>query len=151
MKNLLILFLILLTSTFFLQKSFGSALDDRLFEALKNNNLEKVKALVQKGANIHKKNMYGDSYLDECAYVGYIDIVKYFVEEKGFSVHAKINDGKTPLFHASDGGRLEVVRYLVEKGADVNQTDIIGVTPIFMAAGKGHLEVLKFLVQKVLL
>lgn len=148
MRKLLLFFLILLIPTLYPQKPFGSTLDDDLFSAIKNNKLEKVKALVRKGANFQKKNKYGDSYLDECAYVGYIDIVKYFVEEVGFSVYMKNNDGRTPLFHAADGGHVNVVQYLVEKGAKVNQKDSIGVTPIFLAAAKGHLKVIEFLVQK---
>ena len=35
-------------------------------------------------------------------------------------INAKDNDGKTALMKASGNGHLEVVKYLLDKGADVN-------------------------------
>ena len=32
----------------------------------------------------------------------------------------KYQDGRTPLYKAADMGNLEVVQFLIEKGADIN-------------------------------
>jgi len=46
---------------------------------------------------------------------------------------------------ASENGHLEVVKFLVEKGADIHANDDYALQ---LASGNGHLEVVKFLVEK---
>ena len=49
---------------------------------------------------------------------------------------------------ASKAGSMEVVTYLVGKGADVN-TEVPGdETPLIRASEQGHLSIVKFLVEK---
>ena len=71
------------------------------------------------------------------------------------------NDGKTPLYSASESGDLESVAMLLEAGADPNQatTEKIlsnhgnswhkdaGLTPLLVASQKGHFEIMKRLVD----
>ncbi len=53
----------------------------------------------------------------------------------------------TLLHHAAYGGRIEVARLLVEKGADVNATEANGYTPLHVACGEQHVEMAKFLLS----
>ena len=53
----------------------------------------------------------------------------------------------TPLMRASAAGRISEVRYLLNKGAEVNEKNPIGITALMLAAGGGHLEVIKVLVR----
>ena len=64
MRKTSLFFLILLTFSFPHQSLFGSTLDDGLFEAMKNNDLEEVKYLVEKGANIKTQDQSGKTPLD---------------------------------------------------------------------------------------
>ncbi len=56
-------------------------------------------------------------------------------------------DGFTPLHHAAERGREQVVAYLLEKRADANSADGLGWAPLHLAAQQGHLPVVKLLVK----
>jgi len=77
------------------------------------------------------------NYIDICrtAGTGSIDDVKYFVEEKGVGVNTKmpIRGNDTPLHAASNYGNIEVVKYLVSKGANLNLKMNDGCTPLHSA------------------
>jgi len=90
---------------------------------------------------------------------GTVEDVKYFIEEKGVSVNAKQENftiGATPLHKAAFGGNIEVAKYLISKGADINDTCDEGLTPLHYTAldtGKteeddGKVKVAKLLVSK---
>ncbi len=53
------------------------------------------------------------------------------------------------LHVASDFNKLEIVKYLIEKGLDINKNGGIGnVSPIVEASGRGHLNIVKYLLKK---
>lgn len=55
--------------------------------------------------------------------------------------------GRTPLMHAAEGNRIDVVRALVKSGADVNAISHRNETPLSLAAGAGSAEVVRFLIE----
>jgi ankyrin repeat protein len=64
---------------------------------------------------------------------------------------AKVNshgNGCQPLFLAAGGGRLDVVRYLLDQGADVNARDDRGRTALIEATFYGNAGVIKELVLR---
>ena len=118
-----------------------------LHKACEVGNLEAVKYLVEKGADINVKDMWGETSLHYACRKGHLEVVKYLVE-KGEGIHAKNKYGNIPLYLACQHGHLEVVKYLVEKGADVNAKNKYGNTPLHYACREGHLEVVKYLLKK---
>ena len=59
------------------------------------------------------------------------------------------SDAGTPLMRAAEAGRVDEVRRLLRKGADVNAKieDLGGLTALMLAAHRGHLEVVKILLR----
>ena len=66
---------------------------------------------------------------------GWMPAVKYLVEELGADVNAKDHDGNTALHHAAARGDVEMILYLVSKGADVKAVNREGQTTADMANG----------------
>src|SRR6185437_3089757 len=56
---------------------------------------------------------------------------------------------ETPLMRAAEAGRVDEVRRLLQRGADVNEklADVGGLTALMVAARRGRLEVVKILLQ----
>ena len=68
--------------------------------------------------------------------------------KNGADVNANGKNGYTALMLASFKGCLEIIEYLVGKGADVNaKNGNNGNTALIMASKQGHHEILKYLLE----
>jgi len=66
---------------------------------------------------------------------GMLAAVKYLIEELGADVNAFDHEGNTALHHAAARGDVEMIQYLVSKGADVTAVTREGRTTADMANG----------------
>ncbi len=66
---------------------------------------------------------------------GFLPAVKYLVEECGADANARDHEGGTPLHNAAARGDVEMIQYLVSKGADVKAVNREGQTTADMANG----------------
>lgn len=66
---------------------------------------------------------------------GMLPAVKYLVEELGADVNTRDHEGNTALHHAASRGDVEMILYLVSKGADVKAVNREGQTTADMANG----------------
>jgi len=66
---------------------------------------------------------------------GMLAAVKYMIEELGVDVNAKDHEGNTALHNAAARGDVEMIKYLVSKGADVKAVNREGKTTADMANG----------------
>ena len=117
-----------------------------LIDAAVRGNLEKVKRLVVKGADLNAVDTYGNTPLHWAAGNGYAAVVEYLVA-KGASVNAVNRTGNTPLHWAAVNGHVAVVEHLVANGADLNAVDKYGSTPLHRAAEREHPAIVEFLKQ----
>lgn len=106
-------------------------------------NLENIKYLISKGANVSRMN---DNGLYDATFYGKIDIVKFLLEN-GANPNNKLSNGMTPLYGASIVGGsscFDCAKLLLEYGADCNiPDDNWGVTPVHVAIGKDKIELVK--------
>ncbi|MGX2981911.1 ankyrin repeat domain-containing protein [Helicobacter sp. 23-1045] len=83
---------------------------------------------------------------------GDLDKVKQLVEQQGVDVNAvhidELGLSSNALNIASYQGHLEIVKYLISKGANVNAKDSFGWTALISASSNGKLELVKYLISK---
>jgi hypothetical protein len=115
-----------------------------LRQAAEEGRVERVKLLLEKGADVNAADVFRWTPLCWASVSGHVEVVKLLLE-KGADVNAADGLRRTPLCWASQKGHVEVVKLLLEKGADVNTADTPGWTPLRLASEKGHVEVVKLL------
>ena len=93
--------------------------DDLLLDAVAKGDIEVVKQLLAKGANVGAKNAGGETVLNQAIFNGHKAIVELLIE-KGSNVNEKDKSGETPLHLAAHLDHKEIVELLIKKGADVN-------------------------------
>jgi len=102
-----------------------------------------VRLLLDAGANTEVgagKDAYGTP-LHQACYRGNLELVTLLLN-RGANLHAVDNTAETPICFAAGEGHLDVVRYLLERGADPTKGD-----PLFRAVNAGHIEVAKRLLD----
>lgn len=106
---------------------------NNLFDAIKDENFDNVKELVQAGKSVNEKQrMMLTMPLHVAAQEGNLEILKYLVE-KGAKVNAQTYMKKSPLHFAVINGNLDCAEYLLNKDAKINVQDIKNLTPLWYA------------------
>ncbi|XP_054876415.1 myotrophin [Poeciliopsis prolifica] len=60
----------------------------------------------------------------------------------------KSMEGRSPLHYAADFGQVDMIKFLLHKGANINATDKHGLTPLMYACFENHLECAEILLEK---
>lgn len=74
--------------------------------------------------------------------------VKALLKKDAKQVNADDRNNKEPLHWAAEKGHLELVEFLISKGADVNAKNVEDETPLHYSAGYGCKDIVKLLVSK---
>ena len=115
--------------------SSNLALAGQIHEAVKNNDLAKVRSLIQDSPDlVFSKDEDGFTPLHLAAANGYRDMAELLVTNKA-DPNAKDNGQSTPLHQAvaAGGEHLDLLELLITHQADVNAADINGLTPLHYA------------------
>lgn len=92
-------------------------LSEEILAATRKGEVEKVKALLEKGADVNAKSRYGATPLFFACDRSNVEMVKLLLE-KGADVNIKDTFyGATPLGWALGKGNADIIRMLIEKGA----------------------------------
>lgn len=126
----------------------GSRVNDPtpLHRAAKVGDLNMVKYLTSKGADLLARIENGSTPIMLAGKEGHREVVEYFLTSFDFGPHTldmADNVGMTVLHHAAWHGWVEVVEDLIQRKAQVNKGDIRGFTPLYYADTNGHLDAVR--------
>ncbi len=128
---------ILLSAAFLLAASPST---ESLFDAAGRDDVEKVRALLEEGADVNATQGDGMTALHRAARTGSLAMAELLIGA-GANLEARTRLGEhTPLHVASASGRSGVVALLVAAGADVNSRTTTGATPLHFAAASGSAD-----------
>jgi ankyrin repeat protein len=119
-----------------------------IFNAVKNNDLEKVNVLIEKDASlVNIKDETGNTPLHHAAIIGSIETIKLLLS-KGADINAQNTELNTPLHEAIQNKKENISALLIEKGADLNKTNVHNQTPLHSAAVLNQKEIGEMLIAK---
>ncbi len=116
-----------------------------LHQAAAEGNLERVKLLISKGADVNAKDEKEKIPLHYAARTGKIEVVQLLVEADA-DVNAMGKNDWPPLCVAVGNDHIAVAEYLIAHGADVNPDN--GWTPLHEAPWSSSIEMVKLLIAK---
>jgi len=107
----------------------------------KNPNITLVQQEINKGNNPSEANGGNHDVVSMSINSGAnIDIIKFLIDQPGNSVDKLTHDGRLYIHWAASKGNIELIKYLIEKGSDINRTDDKGATALVFAASNGQLN-----------
>ena len=110
--------------------------------AASRGEIELIKEILDKGADINEKNKHGKTALMLAAGNGRMEATNLLLERNAI-IDAQEVDGMTALMMAASDGKTETVKLLVDNGANVNITNNYGATAMTNAAFFNHPESVK--------
>lgn len=97
--------------------------DKALVNAAGTGNVEEMRQLINRGANVNAVAFDDLTPLTQAAKVGQVDAVRLLIVS-GADVNKPSGD-LSPLFFAADKGHVAVVRLLLENGAKLNLPGVV--------------------------
>jgi ankyrin repeat protein len=126
--------------------------------SIRNKHVDVAKYFIEyfKTNNIiNTPDFEGNYYIHIAVSQNSIEIVKLLIENKICNVYMENNYAKTPLIIACEIGSIEIVKYLVEKGSDIDKEYFITYSlskfnsnPLSISIEKKHTNVVKYLIEK---
>ena len=120
----------------------------KIHHAAKNGKYEEIKALAERGINIHLKTHEGKNCLHIAAANGQLNLCKTLIFRHEFDINMINNGGWTALHFSVQNGSHELVKFFTDQGADIHRKTNNGVTCLHIAAAHGHLNLCKTLKNK---
>ncbi|KAJ8728142.1 hypothetical protein PYW08_016527 [Mythimna loreyi] len=119
-----------------------------VYETAYLGDFNQVKVKVEEdNALIHTPDSNRRLLIHWAALSGNENLVSYLLD-LGSPVDPMDDTNSTPLMLASAAGRVDVVKLLIYKGADINKKTMIRKqSPLHYACSKGHLELAKLLID----
>lgn len=119
-----------------------------IFNAVKNDDLTKVKTLIGKDASIiNLKDNLDNTPLHNAAIDGSVAITELLLS-KGADINSANTQLNTPLHLAIMNGKDEVSKILIKKGSDLSKQNIVKKTPLHLTVRYNRKAIAELLIAK---
>jgi quinoprotein dehydrogenase-associated probable ABC transporter substrate-binding protein len=124
----------------------GADITQELSNALIANDLDRVKFVVGKGADVNQPDNQGWTPLISAARQRHDDMIKLLIE-LGADVNLAKSDGTTPLIAAASRDHVPSIKVLLEHGADIEKPGPQGFRALPLAIADDNYEAAKALIE----
>jgi len=121
-------------------------MSEELFNAIEENDINRVRELIAAGADVNKTDKYGYTAFDKSIEIGDINIIRLIVKS-GANINRKDTLGYTAFDDAIQMGKEDIARLLVESGFNINGTYMKGTTRLLTAVRSNNQYLVKLLVE----
>lgn len=119
-----------------------------LHQAVRQNDLKTVEALIKRGANVKAATRYGVTPIGLAAMNGNAAILRRLLDA-GADVNTATPGGETALMTASRTGNADAVTLLLDRGATINAKDSVHAqTALMWAVTENHAAIVKLLAAR---
>jgi ankyrin repeat protein len=123
--------------------------DTALMRAVLRNNYKSAEILIKAGASLKIRDNRGYTPFQRACEKGYLEIAKLLIKDKSeFKDKILLNPKKSALHLAIKKDNLELMKWLLENGLDINTKDEDGKTPLMDAVSNLKPSTVKFLLEK---
>lgn len=130
------------------RKAKGKPDAELLFDAVREQEHDLVKMLLNRGADATVKTKNGKAALHQAVIDKHEDLVCMLLDYDGKNVDVQDDrSGMTPLHYAVQSDHIDIVRTLIDAGANVNAKATDGSSPMHYAARGGKVEILQLLLE----
>ena len=120
--------------------------EQRLFEAVANNNVSMVQDLVKNGVKINAQDVRGRTALLVAVEQHHVESAKLLLEA-GADVNIQDHKQDSPLLLAGAEGTVDIMKLMLKAKPDFTLYNRFGGTSLVPAAERGHVEMVKLLVN----
>ncbi len=119
-----------------------------IINAIRQNNKEIGKYLIQNGADIKQDTLSGISPLSEAVMKNNVQIIK-ILYKSGADLNEKDKKGNTLLMYVLGHSSIDIIKFLLDKGIDINAQNNNGTTALLMDIQKNNsdIKLVKFLLK----
>ena len=121
-----------------------------LFDTVKqNSNVQNFRSMLEKQQlpPPPKPDVYESNIFTACR-IGDLSSLRYLIEIENKDVDGQNNFGWAPIHIAASHGHIDIVRYLVSQGTNIEIKRKDDWTPLHVACKNGHYKVVEFLISK---
>ena len=132
-------------------KEENLTLEEYYLECARFGELSDLKEAMKdatKEFNVNLVDFGGNTALHLASANGFIDVVKYLVNDLHCDINPKNKSQSTPLSWAAFNGQKAVVEFLLEKGADFDTKNVNGKKPSELAYDSGFYDISDILLNK---
>ena len=119
--------------------------------SVEEGHFEVVKLLIEHGVDIESHNEFDNTPIITAAHKGHLDIVKLLLEQEGIDINGKGAKDYSMLHFAVEDFNVEMVEYLLAKGANVNALTGKNNTPLHSACNDSDHHLNRNKVTEILL